>query len=298
MTVEIDEKSGFCYGVIRAIDMAESELTNNSNLYSLGEIVHNNIEVKRLELLGLKSINHSELFKIRGKKLLIRAHGEPPETYITAKNNDISVVDCTCPVVLKLQERIKNNYEKIKKLNGQIVIFGKKNHAEVNGLIGQTNGNAIVVETLTDIDLIDFSRPVSLFAQTTKSIEDFNLLSEIIREKMIKNNNDEIIFESHNTICGQVSNRKPHLETFSQNHDVVVFVSGKQSSNGEILYSACKTINEKTYMIEDENDLQNSWFNNAQTVGVCGATSTPKWLMEKVAERILTLRNENDCENS
>jgi 4-hydroxy-3-methylbut-2-enyl diphosphate reductase len=290
MTVEIDEKSGFCYGVIRAIDKAESELNRDSNLYSLGEIVHNNIEVKRLELRGLKSINQDELFKIRGKKLLIRAHGEPPITYVTAKSNDISVVDCTCPVVLKLQERIKNNYEKIKKLNGQIVIFGKKNHAEVNGLIGQTDGNAIVVETLSDLKFIDFSRPVSLFAQTTKSIEDFNLLSEIIRKKMLeKNSNSEIIFESHNTICGQVSNRKPHLETFSQNHDVVIFVSGKQSSNGEILYNACKNINEKTYMVEDENDLKTLWFTNAQTVGVCGATSTPKWLMEKVAEKILRL---------
>ena len=287
MVVEIDEKSGFCYGVIRAIDKAEKELNINSNLYSLGTIVHNNIEVKRLELLGLKTVNHNELFKICGKKLLIRAHGEPPSTYVTAKNNDISVIDCTCPVVLKLQERIKNNYEKIKKMNGQVVIFGKKNHAEVNGLIGQTNGNAIVVESLSDLELIDFSRPVSLFSQTTKSIEDFNTVSQIIRKKMMeKSDNGQIIFESHNTICGQVSNRKPHLETFSQNHDVVIFVSGKQSSNGKILYDACKNVNAKTYMVEDENDLQSPWFDKAQTVGVCGATSTPKWLMEKVAEKI------------
>ena len=287
MTVEIDEKSGFCYGVIRAIDKAEKELNNDSNLYSLGEIVHNSIEVKRLELCGLKSINHNELFKIRGQKLLIRAHGEPPSTYQTAKNNDISVIDCTCPVVLKLQERIKNNYEKIKKINGQIVIFGKKNHAEVNGLIGQTNGNAIVVETMSDLEFIDFSRPVSLFAQTTKSIEDFNAISEFIRKKMIEKNGDrEIVFESHNTICGQVSSRKPHLETFSRNHDVVIFVSGKQSSNGKILFDACKNVNAKTYMVENENDLQTLWFEDEKTVGVCGATSTPKWLMEKVAERI------------
>ena len=291
MTVEIDEKSGFCYGVIRAIDKAEKELNADSNLYSLGEIVHNSIEVERLERRGLKSINHDELFKIRGKKLLIRAHGEPPSTYEAARYNDIAVVDCTCPVVLKLQERIKNNYEKIKNVNGQIVIFGKKNHAEVNGLIGQTDGNAVVVETLSDLEIIDFSRPVSLFAQTTKSIEDFDTISEIIRKRMMENSSgNEIFFESHNTICGQVSSRKPHLERFSQNHDVVIFVSGKQSSNGKILCSACKNVNEKTYMVEDENDLKARWFDNAQTVGVCGATSTPKWLMEKVAEKILLIQ--------
>jgi len=288
MIVEIDEKSGFCYGVIRAIDKAEKELNSDSNLYSLGEIVHNSIEVKRLELRGLKSINHNELFKIRGKKLLIRAHGEPPSTYETAKNNDISVIDCTCPVGLKLQERIKKNFKRKKKKKEKIVSFGKKNHAEVNGLIGQTNGNAIVVETLSDLEIIDFSRPISLFAQTTKSIEDFNTISEIIRKKMMeKNSSNDIFFEPHNTICGQVSSRKPHLERFSQNHDVVIFVSGKQSSNGKILCRACKNINEKTYMVEDENDLKTLWFDNAQTVGVCGATSTPKWLMEKVAEKIL-----------
>lgn len=292
MTVEIDDKSGFCYGVIRAIDKAEKELSSNSDLYSLGEIVHNNIEVKRLKLLGLKSINHNELHTIQAKKLLIRAHGEPPATYATAKSNNISVVDCTCPVVLKLQERIKENYEKIKKINGQIVIFGKKNHAEVNGLIGQTCGDAIVVETLSDTDFIDFSRPVSLFSQTTKSIDDFNEISEIIRTKMMNKNNGAA-FESHNTICSQVSSRKPHLENFAQNHDVIVFVSGKQSSNGKILYSACKNINTKTYMAEDENDLQIQWFYNAETVGVCGATSTPKWLMEHIAKQILALTHNN-----
>ncbi|MDR3226744.1 MAG: 4-hydroxy-3-methylbut-2-enyl diphosphate reductase [Prevotellaceae bacterium] len=295
MLVEIDDKSGFCYGVIRAIEKAENELDTQNNLYSLGEIVHNNIEVKRLELRGLKSINHNELFKIKGEKLLIRAHGEPPSTYSAAKQNQISIVDCTCPVVLKLQERIKNNYEKIKKINGQIVIFGKKNHAEVNGLIGQTNGNAIVVETEKDIEFIDFSRPVSLFAQTTKSIEKFNEINEIIKNKMIETNkNNNFVFESHNTICGQVSSRKPHLEMFSRNHDVVIFVSGKQSSNGKILYDACKNVNENTYMVEDENDLMSLWFIDAQSVGVCGATSTPKWLMEKVAEKILKLKSDNN----
>ncbi|MDR1983746.1 MAG: 4-hydroxy-3-methylbut-2-enyl diphosphate reductase [Prevotellaceae bacterium] len=295
MIVEIDNKSGFCYGVIRAIEKAENELNTHKSLYSLGEIVHNNIEVKRLEARGLKSINHNNLLNIKGKKVLIRAHGEPPSTYVTAKINEISIIDCTCPVVLKLQAQIKNNYEKIKKINGQIVIFGKKNHAEVNGLIGQTDGNAIVVETVKDIELIDFSRPVSLFAQTTKSVEKFNEIEEIIRKKMIETNkNHNIIFESHNTICGQVSSRKPHLETFSKKHDIVVFVSGKQSSNGEILYNACKNVNEKTYIVEDENELNSSWFANATSVGVCGATSTPKWLMEKVAEKILKLTSYNN----
>ncbi|MDR3287586.1 MAG: 4-hydroxy-3-methylbut-2-enyl diphosphate reductase [Prevotellaceae bacterium] len=295
MIVEIDDKSGFCYGVIRAIEKAENELDTHNNLYSLGEIVHNNIEVKRLETRGLKSINHNELFKIKGEKLLIRAHGEPPSTYSAAKQNQISIIDCTCPVVLKLQERIKNNYEKIKKINGQIVIFGKKNHAEVNGLIGQTDGTAIVVETAKDLDFIDFSRPVSLFAQTTKSIEKFNEINEIIKNKMTETNkNNNFVFESHNTICGQVSSRKPHLEMFSENHDVIIFVSGKQSSNGKILYDACKNVNKNTYMVEDENDLMSLWFIDIQSVGVCGATSTPKWLMEKVAEKILKLNADNN----
>ncbi|MDR1553564.1 MAG: 4-hydroxy-3-methylbut-2-enyl diphosphate reductase [Prevotellaceae bacterium] len=290
MTVEIDDKSGFCYGVVRAIQKAENELNSHKELYSLGEIVHNNIEVKRLEKLGLHSINHDGLHEIKNEKLLIRAHGEPPSTYDTAKKNGISIVDCTCPVVLKLQEQIKKNYKKIKKINGQIVIFGKKNHAEVNGLIGQTEGNAIVVETAKDLDIVDFSRPVSLFAQTTKSIEEFNTINEIIKRKMTETDKDgNIAFESHNTICGQVSNRKPHLETFSKNHDIVIFVSGKQSSNGKILYNACKNVNRNTYMVEDENDLNLLWFADAESVGVCGATSTPKWLMEKVAEKILKL---------
>jgi 4-hydroxy-3-methylbut-2-enyl diphosphate reductase len=295
MTVEIDDKSGFCYGVVRAIQKAESELNSHEKLYSLGEIVHNSIEVKRLEKLGLRSINHENLHKIKNEKLLIRAHGEPPSTYDTAKQNKNLVIDCTCPVVLKLQEQIKNNYKKIKKINGQIVIFGKKNHAEVNGLLGQTEGNAIVAETVKDLESVDFSRPVSLFAQTTESIEEFNTINEIIRQKMIEASEDgNIVFESHNTICGQVSSRKPHLERFSKNHDIVVFVSGKQSSNGKILYNACKNVNDKTYMAEDEKDLNSSWFADAKSVGVCGATSTPKWLMEKIAEKILKLTfNEN-----
>jgi 4-hydroxy-3-methylbut-2-enyl diphosphate reductase len=293
MTVEIDDKSGFCYGVVRAIRKAENELRFHKKLYSLGEIVHNSIEVKRLEKLGLYGISHNSLHKIKNEKLLIRAHGEPPSTYNIAKQHEISIIDCTCPVVLKLQEQIKNNYKKIKQINGQTVIFGKKNHAEVNGLIGQTNGDAIVVETIKDLELIDFSRPVSLFAQTTKSIEEFNIISEIIRKKMTETNkNDNTVFESHNTICGQVSSRKPHLETFSGNHDIIIFVSGKQSSNGKILYNACKNVNEKTYMVEDENDLNFLWFTDAKRVGVCGATSTPKWLMEKVAGKILKLTSE------
>ncbi|MDR1199515.1 MAG: 4-hydroxy-3-methylbut-2-enyl diphosphate reductase [Prevotellaceae bacterium] len=295
MLIEIDDKSGFCYGVVRAIRKAENELNSHEKLYSLGEIVHNSIEVKRLEKLGLQSINHDGLHEIKNEKLLIRAHGEPPSTYDTAKQNEISIIDCTCPVVLKLQEQIKNNYKKIRKMNGQIVIFGKKNHAEVNGLIGQTGGNAIVVETAKDLELIDFSRPVSLFAQTTKSMEDFNTINEIIKQKIAEaGKDDSIVFESHNTVCGQVSSRKPHLEKFSKNHDIVVFVSGKQSSNGKILYSACKNVNEKTYMVEDENDLNSAWFVDAESVGVCGATSTPKWLMEQVAGKILKLTSGNN----
>ncbi|MDR2126346.1 MAG: 4-hydroxy-3-methylbut-2-enyl diphosphate reductase [Prevotellaceae bacterium] len=292
MKIETDDKSGFCYGVVRAIQKAENELNSHKKLYSLGEIVHNSIEVKRLEKLGLHGINHENLKNIKNEKLLIRAHGEPPSTYDTAQQNGISIIDCTCPVVLKLQEQIKKNYEKIKKINGQTVIFGKKNHAEVNGLIGQTNGEAIVVETVEDTELIDFSRPVSLFAQTTKSMGEFDTINELIKRKMIEAGN--IAFESHNTICGQVSSRKPHLEMFAKNHDIVIFVSGKQSSNGKILYDACKNVNKKTYMVEDENDLNYLWFVDAESVGVCGATSTPKWLMEQVAEQILKLTSENN----
>ena len=287
MLVEIDDKSGFCYGVIRAIEKAEGELRESASLYSLGDIVHNTVEVNRLKELGLLSVEHNRLKDLSNTKLLIRAHGEPPSTYQLLKQNGIEVIDCTCPVVLKLQERIKRSYQQIKEQNGQLVIFGKRGHAEVNGLIGQVNGGAIVVENISEVENIDFSRPVCLFSQTTMGLAEFELLSSEIKQRMRQaQQRDDIPFQSHNTICGQVANRKPHLEEFARKHDVVVFVSGKQSSNGKVLYQACKAVNEHTYMVEDETALQAGWFNNCKSVGVCGATSTPKWLMEQVAAAI------------
>lgn len=287
MIVEIDDKSGFCYGVIRAIEKAEGKLKESTSLYSLGEIVHNTVEVNRLKGLGLHTIDHSGLMNLKDVKLLIRAHGEPPSTYRQLKQNGIEVVDCTCPVVLKLQERIKRSYETIKQQNGQLVIFGKRGHAEVNGLIGQVNGDAIVVESIDEIDSIDFTRPISLFAQTTMGLTEYEELRNEIKLRMQSiESTASIVFQSHNTICGQVANRKPHLEEFSRRHDVVVFVSGRQSSNGKVLYQACKEVNGNTYMVEDEQELQAVWFDGCNSVGICGATSTPKWLMEKVAESI------------
>lgn len=287
MLVEIDDKSGFCYGVIRAIEKAEGELKEAVSLYSLGDIVHNTVEVNRLKDLGLLTIDHNRLGTLKNTKLLIRAHGEPPSTYQLLKQNGIEIIDCTCPVVLKLQERIKKSYEQIKQQNGQLVIFGKRGHAEVNGLIGQVDGDAVVIESISEIDNIDFYRPICLFAQTTMGLTDFEILSNEIKQRMQKaQNRDDVLFQSHNTICGQVANRKPHLEDFSRKHDVIIFVSGKQSSNGKVLYQACKAVNERTYMVEDEKELQQSWFENCRSVGVCGATSTPKWLMEQVASAI------------
>ena len=287
MQVEIDDKSGFCYGVIRAIETAEGELKESVSLYSLGEIVHNTVEVNRLKGLGLLTIDHNHLDDLKNIKLLIRAHGEPPSTYQLLKQKGIEIIDCTCPVVLKLQERIKKSYEQVKQQNGQLVIFGKRGHAEVNGLIGQVDGDAIVVESIVEIDNVDFNRPVSLYAQTTMGHTEFETLSREIKHRMQEaQGHADVEFQSYNTICGRVANRKPHLEEFSRKHDVIVFVSGKQSSNGRVLYQACKAVNERTYMVEDENELQPSWFISCISVGVCGATSTPKWLMEQVASVI------------
>lgn len=287
MQVEIDDKSGFCYGVIRAIEKAEGELKESVSLYSLGDIVHNTVEVNRLRSLGLLTVEHNRLKGLKNTNLLIRAHGEPPSTYQLLKQNGIEVIDCTCPVVLKLQQRIKKDYENIKQLNGQLVIFGKRGHAEVNGLIGQVNGDAIIIESIAEIDNIDFTRPVSLFAQTTMGLAEFEVLSSKIKQRMQEvQGHTNVVFQSHNTICGQVANRKPHLEEFARKHDVVIFVSGKQSSNGRVLYQACKAVNENTYMVEDEKELQPFWFTDQNSAGVCGATSTPKWLMEQVASAI------------
>jgi 4-hydroxy-3-methylbut-2-enyl diphosphate reductase len=288
MKIEIDEKSGYCFGVEFAIQMAEDEMEEGGQLYCLGDIVHNDMEVKRLHAKGLRVISKEELEELHDCKVLIRAHGEPPETYATALKNNIELIDASCPVVLKLQNRVKHAYDQMTDQEGQIVIYGKNGHAEVTGLAGQTNKEAIVIMTDEDLDKIDYSRPVTLFSQTTKSTKGFYYIKEEI-EKRIERANGQLnlsAFTANDSICRQVSNREPQLEKFSQNHDVVLFVSGKKSSNGKALYSICKSFNERSYFIENEEELDLELLKGAETVGICGATSTPMWLMKQVADYV------------
>lgn len=290
MVVTVDDKSGFCFGVTNAIGKAEEILASESELYCLGEIVHNDVEVSRLADKGLVTIDHNLLKNINNRKVLIRAHGEPPTTYQQAKANGLEIIDASCPVVLKLQERIRKSYATALQNGGQIVIYGKKGHAEVNGLVGQTGNSAIVVESINDIDAIDFGKPICLYSQTTKSIEGFKALKAEIERRIAETGSDLSTFESHDTICRQVANRQPQLMQFAKANDVIIFVSGKKSSNGKVLYEVCRSQNEQTYMVEDENEIECSWFNQAQSVGICGATSTPRWLMERVAQHIREIK--------
>ena len=287
MTVEIDPRSGFCFGVVNAIQQAETELQSNEDLYCLGDIVHNSEEVSRLESKGLITIGHKTLEELKGKKVLLRAHGEPPDTYRIAKKYGIKIIDATCPVVLKLQSRIKRSWADMKEHGGQIVIYGKKGHAEVNGLVGQTEGKAIVIDNPNQIIGIDFFRPIALFSQTTMSPDNYLLLAENIRTLMIAaKGSDDVPLTINRTICGQVSNRKREVEQFAKMHQVIVFVSGAKSSNGKMLYEICKDTNTNTYLVSNPEGVQKEWFVGVDDVGVCGATSTPVWLMEMVAERI------------
>jgi 4-hydroxy-3-methylbut-2-en-1-yl diphosphate reductase len=281
MIVEIDQKSGFCFGVSNAIGKAEETLNAESMLYSLGHIVHNDLEVMRLQEIGLKTIDHDEFFKLKDCKVLIRAHGEPPSTYKYARQNNITLIDATCPVVLKLQQRVKKAAENMRQENGQVVIFGHQGHAEVDGLAGQTNNDAIVVEHPDDFKKVDPSRPVVVFSQTTKSVDDFRKLTKNIQEQQKYGR-----VESHDTICRQVSNRVLHLEEFAARFDVVIFVGGLRSSNAQVLFDVCRKQNERSYFVSSPEDLQSEWFSEIEKVGICGATSTPQWLMEKVAEKI------------
>jgi len=285
MEVSIDQNSGYCFGVEFAIQMAEDELKESKSLYCLGDIVHNAMEVKRLNALGLKIIDHEELKIIKDAKVLIRAHGEPPETYKLAMQNNIELIDASCPVVLKLQNRVNNEFRKMEDTDGQLVIYGKKGHAEVLGLTGQTNDKAIVVVDDEDLKEIDYNRPITLFSQTTKSTKGFYALKEKIEEKVDDASNGETYFKANDSICRQVSNREPNLRRFASDNDVILFVSGKKSSNGKALYAVCKETNDRSYFIENANDLQPEWFNASDKVGICGATSTPTWLMEEVQER-------------
>jgi 4-hydroxy-3-methylbut-2-en-1-yl diphosphate reductase len=285
MIIEIDNQSGFCFGVRKAIDKAEQLLSEGNNLISLGEIVHNHEEVERLSVLGMKTIQKEEVSHFQNKTILIRTHGEPPATYSLLVENKNKIVDATCPVVLKLQERLQKSYQILSELNGQLIIFGKKDHPEVVGLMGQTNGQAIVVTTIEDLEQIDFSRPVELYSQTTMSIDDFHQISNEIR-KRAKNT-----INIHDTICRQVSNRVPRLTGFSKRFDVILFVSGKNSSNGKFLYNICRKNNPSSYFISSPDEVEKDWFSTAQRVGICGATSTPFWLMEKVENHVRTILN-------
>tara|TARA_Y100001968_G_C19284690_1_gene681042 strand:- start:64 stop:948 length:885 start_codon:yes stop_codon:yes gene_type:complete len=287
MKVEIDKYSGFCFGVVYAIEMAEQELKKSNKLYCLGDIVHNNKEVQRLEDLGLEMITHKDLKNYNNCKVLIRAHGEPPETYKIALENNIQLLDASCPVVLKLQHQIKEGYKLASQIDGQIIVYGKAGHAEVIGLLGQIGENAILVSDISDLKKIDFKRPVYMYSQTTKSPENYKKLIEEIKKRRIEEGcNDPINFVVHDTLCRQVSRREPQLKEFSSNHDVVLFVSGKKSSNGKMLYDTCKKVNSRSYFISDIDEVQKHWLSDADSIGICGATSTPLWLMENVAEYI------------
>ncbi len=284
MIVEIDEKSGFCFGVVRAIQRAEEEL-EKKNLYSLGDIVHNKVEVSRLQKKGLNVITHSDLEGAKGKTVYIRAHGEPPTTFERCKKLGIEIIDATCPVVAKLQETVKIAYNKMLPIGGQVVIFGKQGHPEVIGLNGQANNTGIVIEKIEDLDKVDFNKAIYLISQTTKSLEHFNQLAQEVKARF-RLTADKLIIKD--TICRNVSNREDNLKEFSARYDLVLFVAGKDSSNGKVLYEVCKQSNSNTKKIEDENELSNEWFEGVNKVGICGATSTPKWLMERVAEYIRT----------
>lgn len=296
--VEIDEGSGFCFGVTTAIKKAEEELTqtvqplkgnedgrshapsSDETLYSLGDIVHNSMEMKRLHELGLATIDHQQLADLHDVKVLLRAHGEPPETYDIARRNHITLIDATCPVVLQLQRRIKKQYTE--NPDAQIVIFGKNGHAEVLGLVGQTQGNAIVVENMDDVRRLDFGRDIYLYSQTTKSLDEFHRIIDYIQEHI----SPSATFRSFDTICRQVAHRMTNIATFAARHDLVLFVSGRKSSNGRVLFDVCRRANANSHQIESADEIDFSWLKGVESVGICGATSTPKWLMEQCRDRI------------
>ena len=285
MKIEIDEGSGFCFGVTTAIKKAEEELATGSELYCLGDIVHNGMECERLHNMGLKTINHDEFAMLHDKKVLLRAHGEPPSTYLEAQANGIEIIDATCPVVLQLQRRIKRQYDA--NPEAQIVIFGKNGHAEVLGLVGQTDQKAIVIEHADEACRLDFSRDIYLYSQTTKSLDEFHAIIDYIQAHI----SPEATFKSFDTICRQVANRMPNICTFATKHDIILFVSGRKSSNGKVLFNACKAKNPHTYLIEGPEEIDSAWLSGAESIGICGATSTPKWLMEKVATALTPYDN-------
>ena len=280
--IEIDNGSGFCFGVTTAIKKAEEELAAGKTLYCLGDIVHNGMECERLKQLGLVTINHEEMKQLHGVKVLLRAHGEPPSTYEMARENDIEIIDATCPVVLQLQRRIKKQYDACPE--AQIVIFGKPGHAEVLGLVGQTESKAIVIANVEEVKRLDFTRDIYLYSQTTKSLDEFNRIIEYIQEHI----SPDATFKSFDTICRQVANRMPNISTFAARHDLVLFVCGRKSSNGKVLFNECKSVNPNSYLIEGPEEIKKEWLDGVRTIGICGATSTPKWLMEQCRDAIIS----------
>lgn len=287
--IEIDKESGFCFGVVTAIRKAEEQLEAGGRLYCLGDIVHNSDEVERLRAKGLETITHEDMARLNGARVLLRAHGEPPSTYRLALDRGIDIIDATCPVVLKLQQRVKAAYDR-PGTRPQIVIYGKLGHAEVNGLVGQTDGKAIVVESADDLNKIDYTRDIALFSQTTKSLEGYSrIISEIEKRK-----SPEATFEHYDTICRSVSGRVDRLRSFAAAHEVVLFVAGTKSSNGRILYDQCKAVNPHTYLIANASHLQPQWLEGAESVGICGATSTPLWLMEQVRDAVAAHISDNE----
>lgn len=280
INIEIDNGSGFCFGVTTAIRKAEEELASGEAMYSLGDIVHNGMEVNRLAKSGLTTIDHEKLKELKNAKVLLRAHGEPPSTYELAKQNNIEIIDATCPVVLQLQKRIRKQFEE--NPDAQIVIFGKNGHAEVLGLVGQTANRAIVIENFEDAKKLDFNRDIYFYSQTTKGLEEFLRIIKYIKEHI----SSSAKFDSFDTICRQVANRMPNIALFAAKHDLILFVSGRKSSNGKVLYNQCKNINPNSYHIENAEEIDLKWFENVNSVGICGATSTPKWLMEECRDYI------------
>lgn len=285
--VEIDKDSGFCFGVVNAIESAERELKTSKTLYCLGDIVHNSLEVERLRQRGLCTIEHEEFTRLKDCKVLLRAHGEPPSTYQVAQQNRITIVDATCPVVLRLQRKIHKCYLETRSKGTQLVIYGKKGHAEVNGLVGQTEGTAIVVEKPEDLDRLDFQQGISLFSQTTKSLDGFRKIVSEIQQRIAPG----VEFAYHDTICRQVANRLHNIKAFASQHDWVYFVAGKKSSNGKMLFDECLKANAHTVFISDASEVQDPLPAGVERVGICGATSTPKWLMEAVADRVRAINH-------
>lgn len=282
MRIIIDDNSGFCFGVVRAIGEAESALQRHGEVFSLGDIVHNRVEVQRLEALGLRTVTHDDIAALGGRTLLIRAHGEPPTTYQHAEAAGVNIIDATCPVVARLQRKVREAYETMQQKGGSVVLLGKRGHAEVVGLTGQVGDDVVVVERIEDLDVVDFTRPIYLLSQTTQSIELFETLGREITQRVAEG----VSVTIDDTICRRVAGRESSLAQFSQSVDVVIFVSGRKSSNGKVLYDVCRRHNSRAYNIEEASEIDARWFDGASSVGICGATSTPRWLMERVAEAV------------